>query len=379
MLYWKQEDVTKILDLLKIHTVAETATIIGVSDDTIRGIRRRYAKQTYQTKELPPIPEDVFTKELQKILSKKPTGITIHDLSNQLDVSPNRIIAAVERLRQTGFVVADIEEGKISLARSAPPSIILDKYFDLRAKTFKCGIISDPHVCSKLTMWDVINTVAKHFRKAKLDAVMLPGNLTDGQDSYPGHFWELSVIGCDAQIKYTTEHWPDFGCPQYILGSSTCHDGIFFKREGFEQVRAICEKRPDMIYCGLDAADIRIGNETNHIIIRLMHPGGGSAYSISYKPQKIVEAISGGKKPHIIIVGHYHKLGYFQMRNVQVFLAGCLQAQTRFMQKRQLAAHVGAAIVEAKYINSSLIETKTQWFHFYEEGEAPWMPEFLIS
>lgn len=72
---------------------------------------------------------------------------------------------------------------------------------------------------------------------------------------------------------------------------------------------------------------------------------GGSAYAQSYRAQKIVESYQGGEKPHVLIIGHYHKLGCFYPRGVVCLLAGCVQDQTRFMRSRAIEAHVGFSVL----------------------------------
>jgi hypothetical protein len=77
----------------------------------------------------------------------------------------------------------------------------------------------------------------------------------------------------------------------------------------------------------------------------VMHPGGGSSYAYSYRPQKIVESLSGGEKPAVLIIGHYHKLSCNIIRNVWTIQAGCQQDQSVFMRKKGLEAHVGGLVV----------------------------------
>jgi hypothetical protein len=78
-----------------------------------------------------------------------------------------------------------------------------------------------------------------------------------------------------------------------------------------------------------------------------MHPGGGSAYALSYAPQKIVEGFDGGAKPAVLLIGHYHKASYQMTRNVHVVQTGCFQDQSLFMRQKKLAAHVGGWICRA--------------------------------
>ena len=77
-----------------------------------------------------------------------------------------------------------------------------------------------------------------------------------------------------------------------------------------------------------------------------LHPGGGSAYALSYRPQKILESMSGGEKPNVVLIGHYHKLSVNLIRNVWAIQVGCTQDQTIFMRKKNIEAHVGGVIVD---------------------------------
>ncbi len=81
-------------------------------------------------------------------------------------------------------------------------------------------------------------------------------------------------------------------------------------------------------------------------VITLMHPGGGSAYAYSYKPQKIVESLAGGEKPAVLLIGHYHKLSVNSIRNVWTLQTGTSQDQTSFMRLKAIDAHVGGLMVK---------------------------------
>jgi predicted phosphodiesterase len=102
----------------------------------------------------------------------------------------------------------------------------------------------------------------------------------------------------------------------------------------------------------------------------MMHPGGGSAYSFSYRPQKIVESLNGGEKPAVLLIGHYHKLSYNVIRNVHAIQSGTTQDQTPFMRKKGIDAHVGGGICEltqdAK--TGAITSCKVEFFCYYNEG-----------
>lgn len=80
-------------------------------------------------------------------------------------------------------------------------------------------------------------------------------------------------------------------------------------------------------------------------IMRLFHPGGGTAYALSYHPQKWAESLSGGEKPEIAGIGHYHKIEQLFYRNIHIFQTGTFEAQTPFMRRKKLAANLGAWIL----------------------------------
>jgi hypothetical protein len=93
--------------------------------------------------------------------------------------------------------------------------------------------------------------------------------------------------------------------------------------------------------------DICFKNDNGEFIMRVMHPGGGSAYALSYTPQKIVESFAGGERPAVLIIGHYHKMEYIPaLRNTHVIQAGCTVDQGTFARKKRLQYHLGGWIIE---------------------------------
>lgn len=104
--------------------------------------------------------------------------------------------------------------------------------------------------------------------------------------------------------------------------------------------------------------------------LRIIHPGGGTSYADSYRPQKIVESYAGGDKPTILVIGHYHKTGYYDIRDVAVLQAGCLERQTPFMRKLSLRAALGFWIVEARFTpDGSLRRFRPEFFKYYVSGD----------
>lgn len=131
------------------------------------------------------------------------------------------------------------------------------------------------------------------------------------------------------------------------------HEGWYGQREGVDigkyAENAMREEgRDDWHNLGFIEAHIRLvnANTGKSSILTVMHPGGGSAYAISYQPQKLVESLEGGEKPAVLMLGHYHKLSANNIRNVWVVQTGCTQDQTTFMKKKRIDAHVGGLITK---------------------------------
>ena len=88
--------------------------------------------------------------------------------------------------------------------------------------------------------------------------------------------------------------------------------------------------RQNMVMSGKDLQSLF---NLNGVKIVLDHPGGGSAQSLSYKPQKRIEIMEAKFKPKILLIGHYHKSYAFSYRNVQCVLVPALCDKTQFQQK----------------------------------------------
>jgi hypothetical protein len=103
--------------------------------------------------------------------------------------------------------------------------------------------------------------------------------------------------------------------------------------------------------------------------LRVVHPGGGTAYALSYTMQKLVESYQGGEKPTIILAGHYHKLDYSFPREVHAIQMGTTCDQTLFMRKKKIQAMVGGGIVEARRAKDGAINrVKVEFITFYDKS-----------
>jgi hypothetical protein len=209
----------------------------------------------------------------------------------------------------------------------------------------ECGIISDVHKGSLYHQSGLLELAYDTFEKEEIQDVYVAGDLLAGGKMYRGQEFELWAHGVDAQVDLACNSWPEKKgiTTHFITGN---HDLSFHKNVGVDVGNLIPQYRSDFNYLGREEADIHFDTPTGKARMRLVHPSKGTAYALSYQPQKYIEALEGGKKPHVICMGHYHKAEKMpNYRNIYLIQTGCIEAQTPFMRRNNLAAHCGFWII----------------------------------
>jgi hypothetical protein len=100
-----------------------------------------------------------------------------------------------------------------------------------------------------------------------------------------------------------------------------------------------------------------------------MHGKGGGAYATSYKCQKICEKFpSGEKKPHILVLGHYHNSNILpNYRNIYAIQMPAMQGQTPYAISKGLSAELGVVILEITPDTRGVGTIKTNYIPFFDE------------
>lgn len=216
--------------------------------------------------------------------------------------------------------------------------------------TFTFGVSSDQHLGSKYERLDVLNDLYDWFAARGVDRVFNCGNWIDGEDDKNRQ--DIAVHGLEPQIDYWVKTYPvRAGLTTYAVWGED-HEGWFSRREAIDVGRFGERKmreanREDWVDLGFMEAKIDLTNAQTGVksSMLVMHPGGGTAYALSYRPQKLVESLQGGQKPAVILIGHYHKISVNLIRNVWAFQVGCSQDQTPFMRKIPTEPHIGGMII----------------------------------
>ena len=154
----------------------------------------------------------------------------------------------------------------------------------------------------------------------------------------------------------------------FIVGN---HDASYKKQIGLVVGEELSTARPDWKFIGQDMGDVTLKTKQGQrFTVRLLHPGGGTAYALSYHVQKIIESMAGGQKPDLVGIGHYHKAEWVPAyRNVSAIQTGTFESQTPFMVQRSIAAHVGGWIVEVTLGERKKLTSRirAEFVGFYEE------------
>lgn len=211
---------------------------------------------------------------------------------------------------------------------------------------------SDAHIGHKAYRPDIMDKMVKDAKRQGVDFAVNCGDTLEGMSNREGHIYELSELGYTQQMNRFGEEFQKFDkvskdFPVYSIEAQNSHSGWYNNKgnAGVDIGQELEKKNNHYKFLGFDEQKLELGNGLE---IGLRHPGGGTAYALSYKLQKYINALSGGKKPHILFEGHHHKSMYMFYRNIHSYEAGTLAEQTPFMKKKNTPAHMGYWVIDAK-------------------------------
>lgn len=214
---------------------------------------------------------------------------------------------------------------------------------NVKTNTITFGLIGDTHFNSKYVQLTYLNDFYNQCAAQEITDVYHVGDIDEGEMMRPGHAYENYRQGADDHILEIVKNYPyRKGITTHFITGN--HDASFRKSCGLDIGKQIATKRSDMNYLGRDVANINI---TDKITMQLRHPWSGSAYALSYRPQKIVESMEAAclDKPDILCIGHYHKIEYLFYHGVHVFQTGCFQSATPFTTGKGISVSMGGWIV----------------------------------
>ena len=366
----EKRDASIIKALLRAKkTVVKVAEEHGVSEATVRRVRDSVLTSEKKEENFNPHDPMVRSDVLRIIRKQKKKPFTLDLVASRLKTTVENAKKVLNHLsHHDGYNIVAAGD-RWQLLDTLPPAEPL-KLKRFLGKEHVFGVIGDKHMVSKYHRLDVLEAAYDVFQKRGVGSVLDCGNIIDGEFKF--NKYELHCIGAHNQCQYVADHHPQrSGITTYFI-SGECHEGWYQSRDGIKigwYIQKVCEDagRKDLKWIGHIESDIILEQQLGPLHIRVMHPGGGTPYALSYPSQKMVESFQGGDKPHVLIMGHFHKFDFNYQREVACLMPGCVQDQTPYMRKKKLAAHVGFCIVTiGARLDGTTGQIKVEWFPFYD-------------
>lgn len=312
----------------------------------------------------------------QKVIAMLRKGpVEIKDIAIKLETTQKEITNIIKLLKFQAYPLVKTNKGWLINKSKIDPKLGLKFPYPSREdNTFLFGFIGDTHLGSKYERLDVLNDLYDIFELEGVDRVYHAGNWVEGECNFNRH--ELIVHGMDSQMEYLVENYPKKDFATFAITGDD-HEGWWGQRSGIDvgsHLQSIMRNngRIDWFDLGFMEGYTELVNSNSGKRTQLltMHPGGGSAYALSYKPQKIVESFSGGEKPSVLLIGHYHKMSYNMIRGVHTIQVGCTQDQTTFLRKKSIEAHVGGGICRLTQDPRTglIFSCRVEFFRYYNKG-----------
>lgn len=251
----------------------------------------------------------------QKTWEALKRGSSFHDLCNELDVSPKRLLKLLEEAKAAGVPVNVVGNHVGALLTSSDNTETFDLQISPAAGELQqVGVISDLHFGSKYCLTGPLQEFVRYAYDQGVREILVPGDMLEGCYSHAA--FERSAEGLDAQIDEMLQYLPAHDGLSYhaITGN---HDWTFTNKSGTNVGRAI-----ESTFLAAGRRDFKsYGDRGAFLVLRgarihMWHPMAKPSYARSYQLQKKIEGYAPGEKPQILLAGHWHRSCYFEDRGV---------------------------------------------------------------
>lgn len=314
-----------------------------------------------------------------ELLAERPR--TEGDISRTLKINKDQVWEIIRGLQKAGYEILtpnDPEQVDSRLfvlqfkEKSGFKSLPLARIF---AKSVKQGFTSDKHFASIDSQPSCIDRAYADAEKEKIDVMLDTGDLTAGYFDHPSNRFKVIIPNIEGQMLLAADRHPRSTFKQYNIAGD--HDLFAAGRVGIDPIKRIFStQRPDITYLGKLRGDVEVKN----LKTRLMHPGGGPGYALSYQAQKRIESeiqrmISRGSKERyqVLALGNWHVANWQFNAGVAVIVVPCFQEQTLdYMMRKGLSPWIGMWIMEFILDEDNYISAiKARYYNY-----APYTKEF---
>jgi len=301
-------------------------------------------------------------------------GATVSDIADAADTSPRRVREAIPRAREAGYRIPLTDDDTVTLERVSPAPTNQRHKVSLNlfaGDRIRFGVVSDTHLGSRECHLADLHAAYDLFVDEGITEVFHPGDLVAGIGVYRHQHRDLNPDAhtFDEQVKFATREYPQRpGIITRIISGNHDVEGEFGKL-GADACLAVANQRDDLQHGGVYSAWYELQNGAQ---LHMLHPMGGASYATSYKLQKLAESYAAGKKPAMLLAGHWHRTGFFWARGIALMHAGTFEGSTNLAIRLGLGeAHVGCWIIEATLADDGTItRICPEWVPFWNGRRA---------
>ena len=227
--------------------------------------------------------------------------------------------------------------------------------------TVRLGVVSDTHLGSQYQALQELEAVYDEFACRGVSAVMHAGDVFAGVGMYRGQETDELLPAVDTysrQVDYAEAEYPARdGITTYMIAGNHDLDGAF-SRSLSSPVRALASRRRDITYLGDDRASVEL---TNGATVMIAHGRGPAGYAHSYRGQRFIESLGRRERPDLLILGHFHRAGFFVHDGVSCVLAACFQTQTPFLAANGIEPDVGGFVISLTATAGEMVGMSVDW------------------
>ena len=252
----------------------------------------------------------------------------------------------------------------LAKGRSTPLVNSTRRLVDFSGDVLTIGYYSDTHIGAKYFSENWFASMWAEFARQKVNMTIHSGDVFEGMNTRPGHVFECDHVGYQSQREYAVKLYKKHAMPkitQYFIDGN--HDRWYTKENGANIVQDLCDKM-GYDYLGQDEGDVIL--DKWGITVRAWHGEDGNSYATSYRLQKLVEAFSGGEKPHVLLTGHTHKSLYAFVRNVHCVSGGALSRQSKWMRSKRIENHAGFWVIRLGLGRNDIKWIEPRFYPFYK-------------
>jgi hypothetical protein len=108
----------------------------------------------------------------------------------------------------------------------------------------------------------------------------------------------------------------------------------------------------------------------NSIDLELIHPSGGTPYTVGYRAQTLYRERPPDDRPTLAGIGHLHDKMQANAEGVEAFYTGSWQGPTPYIKRKGLPTKIGGWIVELEIQDGEVRRIRTEWIGYQPRENA---------